>query len=39
MSERVAASGGTLNAGSAGGGFWSVEAVLPIASARQEEAA
>jgi len=39
MSERVAASGGTLAAGSVGGGFWSVEAVLPVAEARREEAA
>jgi len=39
MSERVAASGGTLAAGPAGGGFWSVEAVLPIAEAGREEAA
>jgi two-component system, NarL family, sensor histidine kinase UhpB len=39
MSERVAASGGTLAAGSAGGGFWSVEAVLPITEAQREEAA
>jgi two-component system, NarL family, sensor histidine kinase UhpB len=39
MAERVAASGGTLTAGPAGGGFWSVEAVLPIAIARHEEAA
>jgi two-component system sensor histidine kinase UhpB len=38
MAERVAASGGTLTAGPTDTGLWSVEAVLPLAAAREEAA-
>ena len=38
MAERVAASGGTLTAGPTDTRLWSVEAVLPLAAAREEAA-
>jgi two-component system sensor histidine kinase UhpB len=38
MAERVAAGGGTLTAGPTDSGLWSVEAVLPLAAAREEAA-
>src|SRR5579862_6839764 len=38
MAERVAAGGGTLTAGPTEAGLWRVEAVLPLAAAREEAA-
>ena len=38
MAERVAAAGGALSAGPAGGGSWRVAATLPIAAAHEEAA-